>query len=386
MKFRSVDPIVFDAIVVHYGEVTLKRGKRGLFERILEKNLKRFTGAEVKRLQGRLLIELTPESDLETLVKKVGKVFGVVWYAPAVKASSLEELEPKILAVLRKVNANKVRVETRRSDKRFPITSLEVSRRLGESISRKLGLKIDLKNPDKTVFVEVTEDGIYASFEKLRGPGGLPLGSSGRLLGLFSGSKSALACWYMMKRGCSVDLLHVYEDSSADEILQADLRSIIDGLLEYSLRLKLYLASANAFEKWVENLSEDIKDTLFKLFVLKLGERISENKRYHGLVLGSTAGDPEEMKNLCAILSFRKIPVYTPLLGMEESEIGDKLKLMGLGGRYSLRERGREKREVDIGGLKALWKKCALKNAVEEAVGNIAVYAFKLGKNPKRLR
>ena len=146
----------YDAVVIHYGEVTLKRGRRGYFERLLLKNLKKMTGVDVKRLQGRFVIELKDDINLDQLLESIGRVFGVVWYAPAIKAKNLGEFEEKLIEMLETVNPKSFKLDTRRSDKSFPMTSMEFSKMLGEKISSRLGLKVDLKNPEKTIIVEIT--------------------------------------------------------------------------------------------------------------------------------------------------------------------------------------------------------------------------------------
>jgi len=382
---KEVDGISYDAVVIHYGEVTLKRSKRGFFEKILAENLKRFTGAKVKRLQGRFVIDLTPEIDLKELLERIGRVFGVVWYAPAVKSESLDDLESKILQILRSMNVKKIKIDTRRSDKRFPMTSLDVSRKLGASARSKLGLKIDLKNPDKTVFVEITEDGIYASFEKLRGPGGLPIGSSGKVLALFSGSNSALACWYMMKRGCIVDLLHVHE-GSPEQVFQAKLESIINKLLEYSLTLKLYLAPMKPFQEASEKVPEKLKDALFKLFILRIGEAVAGEMGYSGIVTGVSPTSREDLNELCEILRFRNLPVYVPLLALEDHEISEQIEKLG----FRFEEESSEKSFIEeaVSGelVEEYWMKCRMSEAVKQALKNLRIFRLMLGEEPVEIR
>ena len=221
----------YDAIVIHYGEVTLKRGRRGYFERLLLRNLRRMAGVDVKRLQGRFVIDLREGMDLDQLLQSIGRVFGVVWYAPAIKAKDLDELEERLVELLEELNPRSFKLDTRRSDKSFPMTSMEFSKILGERISSRLGLKVDLKNPEKTVIVEITEDGIYASHEKIQGPGGLPIGASGKVLALISGGiDSPVAAWFMMRRGCVVDSLHIYNLPSIEEVMESKIPKIIEKL------------------------------------------------------------------------------------------------------------------------------------------------------------
>ena len=386
----------YDSLVIHYGEITLKRSRRGRFERILWSNLERFTGLPVRRIQGRFVVDLDPEIDLENLLERVGKVFGVVWYAPAVRASSLDELQEKLLRILARIKPRSLKVEVRRSDKRFPMTSLEVSRKLGYSLSSKLGAGVDLKNPEKRVFVEITEDGIYASLVKLKGPGGLPLGSSGKTLGLFSGGvKSALACWFMMKRGCKVDLLHVHGMASGGEALENYLKHNIDKLLEYSLRLRLYLAPFKPFLDRVKEVSTDALLQLLQAFMLRLGELIAEKKGYLGLVLGVSIREPSQVKSLSTVLSLRRLPVYTPLLALADEEIRRRAETLGfveITGEDKLdpleyvRKNSGGPSGVDLKTLRKLWKRYDVDGLVKHSLESLEIYELRLDQETKKIR
>ena len=381
MKVVSLRGIRFDAVVIHYGEITLKRSKRGLFERMLHENLRRFTGLPVRRLQGRFVIDLSPEIDLEKLLDRLGKVFGVVWYAPAVKADTLEGIRERILEAVSRINPESVKVDTRRSDKSFPITSIEVSRRIGKFLSSKLGVRVDLKNPELRIFVEITEDGIYASFEKLRGPGGLPLGSSGRILGLFSGgSHSALACWFMMKRGCMVDLLHVHSLPSGEEVLKTGFRSMVDRLLEYSMRLRIYLAPSTPFMNRVGEAPENARPLLFKGYLIGVGELLAERHGYPGLVLGERIEKPENAEGIAVLLSGRSLPIYTPLLALPEDEINERIDSLGFRDGYSdpLSRLGAAYWKCSVKEFEELWKKLGLEEAVRAAADDVEVYLVDL--------
>ena len=382
----------FDVIVVHYGEVTLKRSKRGLFEKILARNLEKSSGMKVKRLQGRLIIELTPKADLTSLLDKIGKVFGVVWYAPAIKVKTVEDLQERIVKILRGLKVNKIGIETRRSDKSFPMTSLEISKIVGAHLSASLGVKIDLKNPEKKVFIEVTEDGIYASFERLRGPGGLPIGSSGKVLCLFSGGiRSWLACWYIMKRGCSVDLLHIYNASSPERFLEAAAH-LINKLLEYSMKFRLYLIPFNIVLKILEEVPENMREIVFKVYLHKIGEKIAERRRYPGLVSGYTIGlDQVRFNELYLLLSLRKLPIYTPLIALDESEIINRARSLRLpeipGEEYldpaEYLRKNFGTAEVDRDRVKDYLKKLKLDDAVERSMSDLQVLELKFGEKLK---
>jgi len=377
MRYRDIK---FDAIVIHYGEIILKRSKRGRFERILQENIRTMTGLPVKRLQGRFVIELEEGASLESLLERIGKIFGVVWYAPAIKAGSLEELQERLLEAVSMLKPRSLKIDTRRSDKSFPITSIEVSRRIGKYLASESGVRIDLKNPESRIFIEITEDGIYASFEKLKGPGGLPLGSSGRVLGLFSGGAySALACWFMMKRGCRVDLLHLCP-ARGDVLLESDFRRCLDKILEYSPTLKLFLASDQPFMRYADKVPSDVLSLLFGEFMLRVGEEVAEHYNYPGIVLGSRAGSSGDVEDLSILLVDRRLPVYTPLIAFSEDELRRRIRELGFEPLESLHIHPLNRlgknypRAIDLRDLEKFWRELNLDRAVEESLRGLEVF------------
>ncbi len=371
----------YNSIVIHYGEITLKRSRRGRFEHILRRNLEEHVGVSVRRLQGRLVIDLGPGMDVAELLEKIGKVFGVVWYAPAIRASSLEELQDILLKILPRISARSMKIMVKRSDKRFPKTSIEVARELGRELSARLGLRVDLKNPDQVIMVEITEDGIYASLMKLRGPGGLPLGASGRVLGLYSGGAgSALACWFMMKRGCRVDLLHVHEEDSGEKLLRSEIMYNVERLLEYALRIRVYMASSRPLLDMLEDHRGDDRSTVRAAFILRLGEEVAMLKGYLGLVLGSRLEEPSELEGLLEILSMRSLPVHMPLIAFTGEEIARRCGMLGF--RVTEDSWRREKYSA-IPDPAELWRR--LEKPVGRAIQDLEIYDLRLGAEPRRV-
>ncbi|RLG01600.1 MAG: tRNA 4-thiouridine(8) synthase ThiI [Thaumarchaeota archaeon] len=378
----------YDAVVIHYGEVTLKRGKRGYFERTLLRNLKRMTGADVKRLQGRFVIKLKEDTDLNQLLKRIGKVFGVVWYAPAIKAKDLNEFEEKIVNMLELVNPKSFKLDTRRSDKSFPMTSMEFSKMFGEKISSRLGLKVDLKNPEKTIIVEITENGIYASHEKISGPGGLPIGVSGKVLALISGGiDSPVAAWFMMRRGCIVDSLHIYNLPSIDEVMNSKIPKIIKKLVEYCFRMKLYLLPFKIFWEKCQEIPEKFRLIAYRAYMFKLADIIAERYRYLGIVSGDNLGQvaSQTLQNMFAISAFAKSPIYRPLIGFDKQETTELAKKIGtydlsvidypepcmILGKYH------PKTDVKVEEVQRIWMDYDLEGVVKETLKELEIYEFK---------
>ena len=380
----------YDAVVIHYGEVTLKRGRRGYFERLLLRNLRRMTGVDVKRLQGRFVIDLKEGADLDRLLDDVGRVFGVVWYAPAVKAGSLDELEEKLAKILEALNPKSFKLDTRRSDKSFPMTSMEFSKILGERISSRLGLKVDLKNPEKTIIVEITEDGIYASHEKIQGPGGLPIGVSGRVLALISGGiDSPVAAWFMMRRGCIVDSLHIYNLPSIGEVMNSKIPKIVEKLVQYCFRMKLYLLPFRIFWERCEEIPEKFRLIAYRAYMFKLADIISGKYHYLGIVSGDNLGQvaSQTLQNMFAVSTFTRRPIYRPLIGFDKQETTELAKRIGtydisvidypepceILGKYH------PKTDVKVEEVQRIWMDYGLDDVVEETLKELEVYEFRSG-------
>ena len=370
----------YNSIVIHYGEVTLKRGRRSLFERILARNLEEATGVRVRRIQGRMVMPYR-----ENALDKLGKVFGVVWYAPAIHVEGgYEELEDTVIKILGRLSPKSFKIDTRRSDKRFPMTSIEVSSRIGARVRDTYGFRVDLKNPERTVVIEITEEGFYVSYERFQGPGGLPVGSSGRVLALLSGGiDSPVAAWMMMKRGCRVDALHFHALRSSEEVLQSKMLTLAKILAEYGLRLRLYLAPFHSFYEKSLGMPPRMELVMFRVWMLKLAERLAERENYLGIVTGDSLGQvaSQTLENLHAASSMLRIPVYRPLIGLDKQEIIGLAERIGTY-QVSIQEykdccsivaRHPETRATPE-RVRELWERFNLSESVEEALEEVEAF------------
>lgn len=376
----------YNSIIIHYGEIALKLGRRPYYEKLLKKNLEKKLDRKVRRLRGRLVLKLE-DNDWKILSEKIRKIFGVVWYAPAVHIKKdVQELEGKIIEALKQENIRSFKLSVKRSDKTFPLKSIELAEKLGRNISNKLNLKVDLEKPEKTVYIEVTEDGFYLFFDKIAGLGGLPTGSSGKVLSLLSGGiDSPVASWLMMKRGCNVDLLHIHPSLTHDEVLETKIGKIAKTLSDYSLGLTLYLASFKPFFLKSFELPPKMILVAFRAYMLRLADRIARNKGHLGIVTGDSLSQvaSQTLENLHAVNMFSQTPIYRPLIGMDKQEIINLAKKVGTYD-LSIQEyrdccaiiaRHPETRTEPV-ELEKLWEKHNLEEAVEQALNDTAEYKF----------
>ena len=185
-------------LLLRYGELFLKLGNRSWFERKLMENIRKITHYQVQRVQGRLIIPYSgnPQS--------LQRVFGLVSYSPTLKVEKNLALIQKTALEFLYQKQGTFKIETNRADKRFPYTSPEVNKLLGQFIEKNTSLKFSFKNPHTILYLEINQDGAHLYDEIMPCCGGLPTGVEGKLLVLLEDEASILAGLLMMKRGCSI--------------------------------------------------------------------------------------------------------------------------------------------------------------------------------------
>jgi thiamine biosynthesis protein ThiI len=221
---------VVEVIIVRYGEVGIKGGKRREFERKLRDNVLaalRRKGIEgrAKIIRGRILVD-APDEEAQI----IAKVPGVVSVSPA-REMDYEEIPAYLKDALKGFNPKSFRVETQRLDKTFLKTSMEINREIGAFIVENFGWKVDLKNPELVVGIEIIAGKAYVFLEKLRGVGGLPVGTQGKVVVLLSGGiDSPVAAFLMLKRGAGVIAVHFDQGLNARNVVE----KVVDILEDYS--------------------------------------------------------------------------------------------------------------------------------------------------------
>lgn len=204
--------VEFDSILIRYGEIGLKGGNRGFFEKRLENNIiwalrqEGVSHSGVKRIQGRFIVLCCDAKAIGAL----SKVFGIVSYSPAKRiGSGVESMGDAAADAVSSAHPGSFRITAQRLDKRMETTSQKINETVGAAVVAKTGTAVSLKAPELTVGLDVAGEHAYLYTETFDGLGGLPVGVSARVICLLSGGiDSPAAAWLMMKRGCPVTLLH----------------------------------------------------------------------------------------------------------------------------------------------------------------------------------
>jgi thiamine biosynthesis protein ThiI len=325
-------------ILVRYHEIALKGGNRPFFVDKLGHNLARATsdipGCHVRPLAGRISLEVPDDVPWERVRERVASVFGVANFSRIHQAPpDAAALEEAVLGALGGRSFGSFRVTTRRGWKGFPLRSAEIDRALGAAVNRATGVRVDLEHPDMTLFVEVHKQQILFSFEKEPGPGGFPVGSSGRVLALLSGGiDSPVAAWRMMKRGCTVAFATFHAFPLQDRTLMDKARELARALTRFQYRSRLLLVPfASVQQAVVASCPAPLRVVLYRRFMVRIGEALAARHGGKALVTGESLGQvaSQTLDNMSVIDQAAAGPILRPLVGMDKDEITQQARRIG---------------------------------------------------------
>ena len=322
----------YDVILIRYGELALKGRNRDLFEEALVRNVKNvlrsFLKVKVRRNYGRMYVELNGE-DAHEVMEQLKRVFGISSFSPTVKVDpAIETIKERALTLIRQIRPQPrtFRVETRRADKRFPISSMEVNRMVGTHILRALpDIKVDVHNPETVVNIEIRTEGTYISCETVPGPGGLPVGVSGKVLLLLSGGiDSPVAGWMMMKRGVTLEAIHFHSYPFTSERALQKVRELAQKLAMWGGTIRLHVVPFTEIQTKIrEKCPEDYLITIMRRFMMRVSERIAEETKAKALATGESLGQvaSQTLESMDTINKVISIPLLRPLVAMDKTEI-----------------------------------------------------------------
>jgi len=319
-------------VVCHYAEIGLKGKNRKFFEEKLASNIKKAIGfGNVKRISGRILVEM---DSLKGVEEKLKNVFGIANFSFAFSSSQdIEEIKKKALEVLKKETFSSFKVNCSRSNKNFALTSVQVNERVGEFIVSCLGKKVDLTSPDLTLFIEIVDNYCFLFLEKIKGPGGLPVGVSGKAVSLISGGiDSPVASFYAMKRGIELVFCHFHSFPFTDKASLEKVIALVKVLTKYQFESKLYLIPFSSIQKEILlKTKEKLRVLLYRRFMFKIAQEIAQKEKARVLITGESVGQvaSQTLPNMQATEEAVSLPNLKPVVGQDKEEIIQKAKEIG---------------------------------------------------------
>ncbi|HFL2396703.1 TPA: tRNA uracil 4-sulfurtransferase ThiI [Clostridioides difficile] len=334
--------MVYNILIVKYGEIGVKGKNRYIFENRLIRNirnmLKPIGRFNVYKEYGRIYVDLE-DYDYEEVIEEVRKVFGIVGVCPGVRAKkdydTLKEIALKMLEEKIEAGYKTFKVESRRGDKSFGLTSQEMSMDIGGYLLSKVGdrINVDVRNPEVKIKCEYREFHTMIYSDTIPGYGGLPLGTNGRAMSLLSGGiDSPVATWMVAKRGMEVEAVHFHSYPFTSERSQEKVKDLAKILAKYCGRVRLHKVNILEIQKAIgENCNEEEATILSRRFMMRIAQRLSEKRHCDALITGESIGQvaSQTIQGLTCTNAVVDLPVFRPLIAMDKSDIVDIAKKIG---------------------------------------------------------
>ena len=322
-------------LLIRYGEIHLKGQNRPYFERTLLHAIiasaKKF-GGMVEKGQGRYYLREVAAKDMPQAIDAMAKIFGIYSVSPAMELSkdldaiyaAAAEAARRKLAALGKPAAT-FKVDSKRSDKRFPMNSMTLSAEAGGYILEHVpGLSVDVHHPDFTVYIEVRESAFIYT-DTVMGSGGMPVGTSGKGMLLLSGGIDSPVAGYMMaKRGVAIEAVHYHSFPYTSERAKQKVIELAQKLSAYTGPIRIHMVHFTDIQMSIyDKCPEEQLTLIMRVFMMRIAEKIAEQRNCGALITGESLGQvaSQTLQSLDVTNSVVDRPVFRPLIGMDKIEI-----------------------------------------------------------------
>lgn len=323
-----------EVILLKLGEIALKGLNRRSFEEIMMKNIRRrLSGAgefSVTSKQSTIYVEpLNDNADMDLAEERCSKVFGAVGYTRAGSTGKeLSKIQEKAAEYLRDELelSDTFKVECKRSDKKFPLKSPEIAMEVGAYLLDKYPhLRVDVHNPDVTVWVEVREEHAFVHSDARPGAGGIPVGCGGKAAVLISGGlDSPVAAWTMAKRGVELTAIHFSSPPYTSELAHDKVVRLLRKVSEYAGRIKLITVELTHLQEEIrDRCPEELGTVILRRYMLRAARQIAEDEGCLALITGESLGQvaSQTIQAIACTDAVAGMPVFRPLIGSDKAEI-----------------------------------------------------------------
>lgn len=331
---------LLNSVGLSYGELSLKGKNRGQFERMLRNRIHKSLNGYNHQLVDDLskLYVMVDNNDMDEVIEKLKKIFGVVGLNPSVRIGSEdEEIKAKVLEVANyayEQGARTFKIAVNRSNKGFEKKSMDYARELGAHVLINSSFeKVQMKDPNVQINVDIRKN-VYVYTERIKTYGGLPIGSTGKGLVLLSGGiDSPVASFMMAKRGMRINFVTFHSFPFTSRQALEKIKELTDILSIYTGKTRLYSMNILKIQEAINSKTKkELATILTRRVMMRLAERLSETMNYQALITGESLGQvaSQTMGGLtCTNASMERLPVFRPLIGMDKTEIIDIAKEIG---------------------------------------------------------
>ena len=333
---------MYDVILVRYGEIGLKGQNRSFFVNKLISNIKKaiqkIVNFNIKKTPGRIFIY--PEQNYEQILEKLKMIPGIVSVSPTITAElDYDELEKSSLELFKKEVTDfptTFKVKTNRPNKSFPKNSMEVNRDIGAYILDNYSedqLSVDIHNPEHSLNFDIRNDQVYIFTRTISGPGGLPVGSSGKGLLLLSGGiDSPVAGWQAMTRGMELEAIYFHSPPYTSERAKEKVMELARILSQYGTNIKLHLSHFTEIQRAIkQKCDKQFTITIMRRMMYRIATKIAQQNQNQVLLTGESIGQvsSQTLENISTISSVTNMPILRPLITIDKQEIIKMAKKIG---------------------------------------------------------
>lgn len=323
-----------EIILIKNGELALKGLNRNTFEDALVKNLKRrlapVMNFEITRSQSTIMIEPTSEyPDMDAAADVVSRVFGIAGFSRAAQTEKDMDKIKETADTFLDESLEEVRtfkVESKRSDKHFPLKSPEISRELGGYLlSKHPHLRVDVHNPDIIVTVEIRDKYAFIHGNQQKGAGGMPVGTAGRAMVMISGGiDSPVASWTMARRGLVLDAVHFASPPYTSARAEQKVHELLEKISMYSGKINLFVVPFTEIQEHIkDDCPEDLFTIIMRRMMMRIAEKVARAQGCGAVITGESLGQvaSQTLPAIACTDAVAEIPVFRPLIGMDKDEI-----------------------------------------------------------------
>ena len=319
-------------ILIKYGELTTKKANRNLFINVLHNNIKdalKDYDIKIVKNRVRMFIEVDDDNKFEEIVNRLKKIFGIHGIVIAYEVdNNIDTIKETILDIVKDISFKTFKVETKRSNKNFPYTSMEFNNEIGGLILKNIpNISVDVHNPEYTLRLEIRDNKTYIYGKEFSGAGGYPVGVAGKgLLMLSGGIDSPVAGYLAMKRGIKLECIYFESPPHTSEMAKNKVQMLVEKLSVYQPDIKLHVVNFTEMQEAIyKNINPTYMITIMRRMMYRISERLMKRRKCLVLVNGESVGQvaSQTLPSMSVINSVTNVPVIRPVACLDKLEIID---------------------------------------------------------------
>ena len=319
-------------ILIKYGELTTKKANRNLFINILYNNIKETLKEyeiNIVKNRVRMFIEVTNDYEFDNIVDKLTKIFGIHGIVIAYEVdNNIDNIKENVLKIVNNIDFKTFKVETKRSNKNFPHTSMEFNNIIGGLLLKNINnIKVDVHNPDYTLKIEIRDNKTYIYGKELKGAGGYPVGVAGKgILMLSGGIDSPVAGYLAMKRGIKIECLYFESPPHTSEMAKNKVIKLVEKLKVYQPDIKLHIVNFTQMQESIyKNINPDYMITIMRRMMYRISEKVMQKRKALVIVNGESVGQvaSQTLHSMSVINNVTNVTIIRPVACLDKLEIID---------------------------------------------------------------